>query len=266
MSTSPVSIAARRSMPVPISGASVLRRGTAWRCMFEPISARLASSCSRNGISAVATDQIWSGETSIRSTSSGAASVSSPPSRERHVTPSLLRRPLSSSSTLAWAIVCASSWLASSQTTSSVTTPSLTTQYGVVTNPCSDTCAYDASALAREAARAERAQAAAVGQARQRVRLVHELRELRGTEELLERRDDRPDVDDRLRGDRVGVLGREALAHHALHAVEADAEGLLDQLSDRAQASVAEVLVLVEALGDRLVGQRGRLEGEVLDR
>ena len=45
--------------------------GTAWRCMLEPISARLASSCSRNGIIAVATDQICSGETSIRSTSLG---------------------------------------------------------------------------------------------------------------------------------------------------------------------------------------------------
>ena len=60
--TSPVSIAARRSMPVPISGASVLSSGTAWRCMFEPMSARFASSCSRNGISAVATDQIWFGD------------------------------------------------------------------------------------------------------------------------------------------------------------------------------------------------------------
>ena len=69
--TSPVSSAARRSMPVPTSGASVLSSGTAWRCMFEPISARLASSCSRNGIIAVATDQICSGETSIRSTSLG---------------------------------------------------------------------------------------------------------------------------------------------------------------------------------------------------
>ena len=56
--TSPVSLAARRSMPVPISGGSGLSSGTAWRCMLEPISARLASSCSRNGISAVATDQI----------------------------------------------------------------------------------------------------------------------------------------------------------------------------------------------------------------
>ena len=58
-------------MPVPTSGGSVLRSGTAWRCMFEPIRARLASSCSRNGISAVATDQIWFGDTSISSTSFG---------------------------------------------------------------------------------------------------------------------------------------------------------------------------------------------------
>jgi len=54
-------------------GASVRSSGTAWRCMFEPMSARLASSCSRNGIIAVATDQIWSGETSMSSTSFGAA-------------------------------------------------------------------------------------------------------------------------------------------------------------------------------------------------
>ena len=63
--TSPVSSAARRSIPVPISGGSGFSSGTAWRCMFEPIRARLASSCSRNGIRAVATDQIWVGETSI---------------------------------------------------------------------------------------------------------------------------------------------------------------------------------------------------------
>ena len=36
--------------PVPTSGASVWRSGTAWRCMFEPMRARFASSCSRNGI------------------------------------------------------------------------------------------------------------------------------------------------------------------------------------------------------------------------
>ena len=56
--TSPASTAARRSMPVPTSGISERSSGTAWRCMFEPMSARLASSCSRKGIIAVATETI----------------------------------------------------------------------------------------------------------------------------------------------------------------------------------------------------------------
>ena len=72
-------------MPVPISGGSGRSSGTAWRCMFEPIRARLASSCSRNGIRAVATDQICVGETSIRSTSRGGA-VTTSPSRDRQRT------------------------------------------------------------------------------------------------------------------------------------------------------------------------------------
>ena len=63
-STSPASTAARYSMPVPTSGESLLMSGTAWRCMLAPMSARLASSCSRNGISAVATETIWRGDTS----------------------------------------------------------------------------------------------------------------------------------------------------------------------------------------------------------
>ena len=75
-----------------------------------------------------------------------------------------------------------------------------------------------------------------------------------------------PDVDDRLRRDRVGVLGREALAHDALHPVEADPEGLLDQLADRPQAAVAEVLVLVEVVGDRVPRGVLRLGRVVLDR
>ncbi len=122
----------------------------------------------------------------------------------------------------------------------------------------------DRRALAREAAGAQRRQAAPVGQARERVRLVHELRELRGPEELLQGRHDRADVDDRLRRDRVRVLGGEALADDALHAVEADPEGLLDQLADGAQAAVAEVLVLVEVVGHGLARHRHRLGGVVL--
>ena len=103
-----------------------------------------------------------------------------------------------------------------------------------------------------------------MGQAGKRVRLVHELRELRGAEELLQRRDDRTDVDDRLRRDRVDVLRRHPLAHDALHAVETDPERLLDQLAGRPEPAVAEVLVLVELAADRLARERGRVGGEVL--
>src|SRR5206468_5062365 len=122
----------------------------------------------------------------------------------------------------------------------------------------------DRRALTGEPARTERAEPAPVRQAGERVRLVHELRQLRGTEELLERRDDRTDVDDRLRRDRVDVLRRHPLADDALHAVEADAERLLDQLADRAEPAVAEVLVLVELVADRIARKAGGLGRVVL--
>src|SRR5215217_4871823 len=122
----------------------------------------------------------------------------------------------------------------------------------------------DRRALAREAAGAEGVQAPPVGEPGQRVRLVHELAELAGPEELLQGGHDGADVDDRLRRDRVRVLGREALADDALHAVQADPEGLLDQLADRAHAAVAEVLVLVEVVGHGLARHRHRLGGVVL--
>ena len=63
--TVPESTAALYSIPVPTIGDSVFKSGTAWRCMFEPINARFASSFSRNGIIAVATDTTIFGETSM---------------------------------------------------------------------------------------------------------------------------------------------------------------------------------------------------------
>ncbi len=60
----PESLTVTCSMPVPTRGASERRSGTAWRCMFEPIRARLASSCSRNGMSEAATETSCFGETS----------------------------------------------------------------------------------------------------------------------------------------------------------------------------------------------------------
>ena len=111
-----------------------------------------------------------------------------------------------------------------------------------------DVAHFEAGALARETARPERREAALVRQLGQRVRLVHELRELRGAEELFDRGDDRTDVDERLRRDRFDVLHGHALAHDALEAQQADAELVLQQFADRTDATVAEMIDVV--LGD----------------
>jgi len=63
--TWPESTAAYFSIPVETSGMSGFTNGTACACMLEPISARLASSCSKNGISAALTPTTCCGETSI---------------------------------------------------------------------------------------------------------------------------------------------------------------------------------------------------------
>ena len=284
-------------MPVPTSGASVVSSGTAWRCMFEPISARLASSCSRNGIIAVATDQICSGETSTRSTSLG-PTVTYWPACVRQRISGPFRRPglgvdrrvgLRDQALLLLGRVEVHDLVGDDAVADDPVgrrdeavlgdlrvggeradqadvraLRRLDRAHAPVVGRV-HVAHLDRRALARQAAGAERREAAAVREARQRVRLVHELRQLRGAEELLQRRHDRADVDDRLRRDRVGVLGREALAHDALHPVEADPEGLLDQLADGAQAAVAEVLVLVEAVGDRLARHARGLGRVVLD-
>jgi hypothetical protein len=68
--------------------------GTAWRCMFEPISARFASSFSRNGTSEAATETSCFGETSMNCTSVRGARMKSPARRE--FTRSCVKRPSSS--------------------------------------------------------------------------------------------------------------------------------------------------------------------------
>ena len=100
-------------------------------------------------------------------------------------------------------------------------------------------------AVTRQAAGAERGHTALVRQLCQRVVLVHELGQRRRTEELLDRRSDRADVDQALRGDDVQILNGHALADDALHAGEADAELVLEQLAHAAQAAVAQMVNVV---------------------
>ncbi len=118
-----------------------------------------------------------------------------------------------------------------------------------------DVADLEACSLARQAARAERREATTVGEAGERVDLVHELRELAGAEELLDRGDHRPDVDECHRRDRLDVLGGHALADDAFHAGEADADLVLDELADRADAPVGEVVLVVEAVAGLAHGE-----------
>ena len=108
-----------------------------------------------------------------------------------------------------------------------------------------DIADFEACALTGETARAKGRETALMRELRQRVVLVHELRELGGTEEFLDRSDDRTDVDEGLRRDDVDVLDRHALADDALHAREADAELILQQFTDCADAAVAEMVDIV---------------------
>ena len=82
-------------------------------------------------------------------------------------------------------------------------------------------------------------------QFRQRVGLVHELRKLRRTEELFDRRDNGTDIDQCLRRDRFDILNRHAFANDAFQTQQSDAELILQQFSDRTDAAVAQMVDVV---------------------
>ncbi len=84
-----------------------------------------------------------------------------------------------------------------------------------------------------------------MGEAGQRVGLVHELAELGGSEELLDGGRDRTDVDQALGRDRIRVLGGHALFDDPLEPGQADPHLVLDQFADRADPAVAEVVDVV---------------------
>ena len=78
--------------------------------------------------------------------------------------------------------------------------------------------------------------------------LVHELRKLRRTEELLDCSNNWTDVDQRLWSDVVCVLRCHALTNNALHAAHTNAELILDQLANGTDAAVAKVVNVIKVL------------------
>ena len=104
----------------------------------------------------------------------------------------------------------------------------------------------EAGALAGQTAGPEGREAPLVRDLGERVGLVHELRELAGPEELLDHRRDRLGVDEVVRHERLDLLQAHALLDRALHAHQADAVLVLEQLAHRAHAAVAEVVDVVD--------------------
>ena len=123
----------------------------------------------------------------------------------------------------------------------------------------------EAGALARQTARSKRRQTPLVGDLRQRVGLVHELRELRGAEELAHRGCRRLGVDQILRHDGVDIDRRHALLDRALHAQQADAVLVFHQLADRAHPAIAEMVDVVDlALAVAQINQRANDRDDVI--
>src|SRR5690606_10533554 len=103
----------------------------------------------------------------------------------------------------------------------------------------------EASGLARVAARSGRRYPPPGGELGQRVRLVHELRQLVRPEERVDHARDGPRVHEVLRRELVGVAEVHPLLDRARHAGEPERELLLELLSDGADAAVAEVVDVV---------------------
>ena len=103
----------------------------------------------------------------------------------------------------------------------------------------------EACAVSGQTARSQSGQTALVRQLAQRVVLIHELGQLRGSEELLHRSRHRLDVDQRLRRDIVLILRGHTLADRTLHSGKTDAVLVLQELAHRADTAVAQMVDIV---------------------
>src|SRR5258708_26573986 len=101
---------------------------------------------------------------------------------------------------------------------------------------------FETGTLARQAAWAQGGNAALVRDFRQRIVLVHELRELRGPEELLHRSRDRLRVDHLLGHDGLALGDRQALLDGALDPHQTDAESVLGHFTHAPHPAVAPVV------------------------
>src|SRR5690606_20841943 len=104
----------------------------------------------------------------------------------------------------------------------------------------------EAGAFTGQTTRAERRNASLVGELRQRVVLVHELGQLAGTDELLDRRRDRLGVDQVLGHQAFALSHGQTLLDRTLDAHQAHTELVLGHFTDGADTTVAQMVDIVD--------------------
>src|ERR1017187_1769857 len=109
-----------------------------------------------------------------------------------------------------------------------------------------DVANFESGAFAAQSAGSESRKTTLVGDLAERVRLVHELRKLARPEEFADGRHHRLGVHQVVRhGRRHLLVDAHLLLDGALHAHQADAELVLQQLADRAHAAIAQMIDVV---------------------
>ena len=126
-----------------------------------------------------------------------------------------------------------------------------------------DVANFKSSAFARQPAWPQGRQTPLVRDFRQRIRLIHELRELRRSKELADRGHHRLGVDQVVRhGRRHFLVHAHLFLDGALHADQADAELIFEQLAHRANAAIAQVIDVIHR-ADVLAQLEQVLDGRV---
>ena len=105
----------------------------------------------------------------------------------------------------------------------------------------------EACAFTGETAWAEGRNPAFVGELSEGIRLIHELAQLAGAEELLNRRHKWLRIHQLSRGEGIGFTNRHPLLDDSLQAIQANANLVLKELSNRTNATITQVIDVIKA-------------------
>ncbi len=84
-----------------------------------------------------------------------------------------------------------------------------------------------------------------MGQTGKWVVLIHELAQLAGSEELLERSNDWTNVDQSHRSDRINILGGHTFANNTFHTSQTGAQLVLNKFANGTHTTVTKVVNVV---------------------